>query len=123
MNVTTGNIFEISTPQYPYFYPHNIECTWQFVSSSMNTAGSYAIHFLEFHTHEHDDLIIGKGLARMSSANDVLQTFPALVPSHVVVVIEQPAIWLMFQSNVAISFTGFSLMIERNQDTGECTVV
>ena len=117
MNVTTGDVFEISTPNYPYFYPDNTECTWQFVSST--NAGSYAIHFLAFHTQqEHDYLTIGKGDI-IELPENVLQHFSAVVPSHVVAVIEEPAIWLLFQSDIIRSFPGFSLMIERISDEGE----
>ena len=122
MNVTIGDTFEISTPNYPYFYPDNIACTWQFASSLTNTGGSYKVHFLEFHTqYEHDYLILGKGATL--SADSVLQYFTAVVPSHVVAVIEEPAIWLRFRSDIIKSFTGFSLMIGRIDDTGEYCII
>ena len=116
MNVTTGDTFEISTPNYPYFYPDNIACTWQFASSK--NIGSYAIHFLEFHTHENDYLILGKGEGVMSPESGI-RTFSAAVPSHVVVLIKEQVIWLVFQSDIFGTLTGFSLMIERIPNTGE----
>ena len=104
------------TPSYPYFYPDNIECEWNFLT--IDTDGSFAIHFREFHTQqEHDPLTIGKG--NVASFDHAIYQFTGVVPSHVVLVIEEPSLWMTFYSDIIGGFTGFDLMIERIPYSGK----
>ncbi len=117
--VVVGDSFNITTPNYPYFYPRNIECTWTF--TSLESGGSFAIHFLEFDTQrENDPVTIGKG--EVVSYDNALYQLTGTVPSHVVLVMEVPAMWVIFQSDIIGTFTGMNLVIERIEETGRCIV-
>ncbi|XP_072046375.1 tolloid-like protein 2 [Amphiura filiformis] len=118
-DVAVGESFNITTPNYPYFYPDNIDCTWTFVA--IESAGSFAIHFLEFDTQqEYDPLSIGK--SDMVSYDNTIYQFSGVVPSHVVLVIEERAVWLTFHSDIIGTFTGIDLVIERIQNSVPCKV-
>ena len=111
-----GDSVTISSPDFPLYYPANVECTWRF---NTQQRGSFAIHFHHFHTeNHHDELAFGQGAA---ISNDfVLYRVSSFVPSHVVVVIEQVVMWAVFSSNVGVARSGFSLEIERIEERGRC---
>lgn len=114
--VVVGESFNITTPNYPYFYPNNIDCTWTFVA--FQPIGSYAIHFLEFDTQrEYDILSIGKG--DIGTVDNVMYQLSGVLPSHVVLVIEESTVWLTFHSDIIGTFTGMNLVIERISNTGK----
>lgn len=117
--MTAGDSVELSSPNYPLFYPDNARCTWWLHS---NAPGSYVIHFLHFDTEvDQDWLIVARDSAGhgVPPENNVIYQVSSFVPSHVVVVIEESYIWILFQSDHGVKGKGFQLQVERIDTIGK----
>ena len=115
MNMVNGDSLNITSPNYPYYYQNNLDCTWIF--SAKEETGSFSIHFLTFDLQpKYDKLFIGRG--DISSLEERLHTFSSLLPSNFVVIIEETAIWIKFTSDFTRASGGFQLQIERVREAG-----
>ncbi|XP_072046372.1 low-density lipoprotein receptor-related protein 3-like [Amphiura filiformis] len=100
---------KLESPNFPLFYPDSTDCVWNVQSSER---GSFAIHFLKFDTEPETDLLFfGRGPKKTSDS--VLYQVSSFVPSHIVAVIEETQLWILFHSNYGVASSGFQLQIER----------
>ena len=119
-DIKNGDVIVVETPNRPYFYPPNFQCTWQI--SSANSEGSFAIQFLVFGIQLDTDVFtIGTGNRVESKAFDFVLS--SWMPPNVVAVIEEEELWMLFKSDWAKSGPGFELLIERIEETGMTIVV
>ena len=111
----TGDEVDIKSPNRPYYYPSNFQCTWQL--SAVDKKGSFAIHFKIFNTKsESDHLTIGRGIA--VTEESIVGKFFSWISSNFVAVTGEQDIWMIFQSDFARSGDGFELYVERIGNTG-----
>lgn len=114
-NIKNGDVIDIKSPNYPYFYPPNFQCTWKV--SAIKREGSFAIQFLIFDTQPETDIFtIEKGNSIRSEP--VIFTLSSWMPPNVVAIIEEEELWITFKSDWAKSGRGFELRIERLPNTG-----
>ena len=117
-NISLGNTITLTSPNFPLYYPPDVQCIWHL--KSINGL-SFAIKFLNFDTEpETDVLTLGKGEDII--ADSTMISFSSLIPAQVVAVLETSAMWLTFDSNIVGTKSGFELQIERIPNSGECFV-
>ena len=114
-NMQHGEAIEVLSPNHPYFYPDRLECTWVFTAEDQT--GSFVIHFLTFDTQPRNDPL-KIGIGNTTSSKTIIKTLFATIPSNVVAVLEEAAIWIHFTSDFTRSRRGFHLKIERLNVSG-----
>ena len=99
----------ITSPNFPSFYPDSAKNNWIFTSSSDN--GSFSITFQSFRTMgwPWDFLIIGSG-NDPDDSNEVLKIDRFVSPDSTIVVSERH-IWMEFVSSRALANVGFALAV------------
>ena len=114
-DIKTGKIIDLKSPNRPYYYPPNFQCTWRI--SSANQVGSFAIQFLVFGIQFDTDVFtIGTRNRIESKSFDFIVS--AWMPPNVIAVIEEEELWTEFKSDWAKSGPGFELLIKRIKETG-----
>ncbi|XP_072044919.1 tolloid-like protein 2 [Amphiura filiformis] len=107
-SVNPGYTHHITSANYPYHYPNNMECHWNLVS---NEGKSFIIEFVTFETQfVHDVLTFGSG-------SDVLHEFSSFMAAQLFVVIERSSIWLRFKSDEMVTGRGFEVMVKRTHES------
>ena len=114
-NIKNRDVLEIKSPNRPYFYPPNFQCTWKL--SAIKRGGSFAFQFLIFDTQPETDIFTIEKRNPIGSAT-VIFTLSSWMPSNVVAIIEEEELWMEFQSDWAKSGHGFEIRIERLEGTG-----
>ena len=99
INITEYEVVNITSPNYPLNYPNSIRCKWR-ITPCHNCSLSFQI--LAFDVERYDTLLLKKGLQTWQT--DFLGKGDLYISYD-------DDIWLVFESDYSVSFTGFVLQI------------
>ena len=112
-----GTTVQISSPNYPFNYPNNAECTWIFNGSN---DAVFLLSFEEVYTEEEYDFVrAGKG--NLPGENTVMSISGEHV--DISVSIEGPIIWMKFESDEISDRMGFTVLISSQLYAGKCALI
>ena len=100
INITEYEAVNITSPNYPLNYPNSIQCTWR-ITTCHNCSISFQIPKFDVE-YPHDTLVLKKGLQTWKTNSfgkgDLYISY-------------DEDLWLVFESDYSVSFTGFVLHI------------
>ena len=114
-----GTSTTISTPDYPFNYPDNTDCTWIIngaANGSYTDTPIYILEFQYFNTEEdYDFFSVGKGDVPGEDKVMYLSGEVTIVSLFV----EGPMMWIRFTADDYSSRIGFEIQISSETETGE----
>ena len=108
-NIVSDSVVNISSPEYPNFYPDNLRCSW-FVTSNKTNNVSVEITFHQFLTFSGSDwLTIRRGNETVLS--DEIVRFNSFITPGTSIFVDEEEIWIEFRSSGIFRHVGLHLSI------------
>nr|XP_006818365.1 PREDICTED: uncharacterized protein LOC100377183 [Saccoglossus kowalevskii] len=108
-----GEIVNITSPNYPYYYPGDTECLW---IVSNDGGKSVVVKFLEFKTEMGFDTVsIGVGINSSAPSSVRLNSISGTTLPGTYIS-DDKSIWITFNSDGSVSDKGFFLMLSDGTD-------
>ena len=115
INLTTEELFDIKSLNFPHPYPRDLECVW--LVTAQNGGSAIVVHILHFSTEFEDDILsMGYG-HDINGANTLLEKLSGSWFFKSLTVLDSK-MWLHFVTDRALEKSGFHLQLEWRQSVG-----